>query len=71
MSQPKTEDDGVLSLQQQFSEMQKLMEMQMKAMKAQANLLASHQQSPSIPHSEPAADSQIIRNVKEPEGIIQ
>ena len=39
MSQPKTEDEGVLSLQQQFSEMQKLMEMQMKAMKAQADLL--------------------------------
>ena len=68
MSQPKTEDEGVLSLQQQFSEMQKLMEMQMKAMKAQADLLASHHQSPSIPHSEPATDSQIIRNVKVPEG---
>ena len=61
--EPKAEDEGMLSLQQQVLEMQKLMQMQMKTMQAQAQLLASNQ-SPNIPHSEPATDSQIVRNVK-------
>ena len=47
--------------------MQKLMQMQMKTMQVQSELLSSNQ-SPNIPHSEPVTDTLIVRNVKVPEG---